>query len=78
MEHSSAKDLIKQIIQSAPGDPLYDAKVTVLGEYIEHHVKEEEDETFPKVRKSGLDVQALGEERAAGKDDRLAEMVGAE
>ncbi|MGM9482809.1 hemerythrin domain-containing protein [Roseateles sp. NT4] len=78
VEHASAKELIRQIIQSAPGDPLYDAKVKVLGEYIDHHVREEEDEMFPKVRKSGLDVRALGEEMAARKDDLLADMAGAE
>ncbi len=39
---------------------MYDAKVKVLGEYIEHHVKEEQDEMFPKVRNSKLDLEALG------------------
>ncbi len=48
VEHASAKDLIAQIKDMEPDDDLYDAKVTVLGEFIDHHVKEEEGEMFPK------------------------------
>jgi len=48
VEHASAKDLIAQIRSSDASDPLCNAKVKVLGEYIDHHVKEEQDELFPK------------------------------
>ncbi len=41
--------------------PLFDAKVHVLGEYIDHHVKEEENEFFPKLRKTPLDLDAMGD-----------------
>jgi hemerythrin superfamily protein len=75
VEHASAKDLIAQIGDMDPGDDLYDAKVKVLAEQIEHHVKEEEGEMFPKVRKSGVDLVALGEKMAARKDELLAVMV---
>ena len=74
VEHATAKELIAQIQGSTPDDPHYDAKVKVLGEYIEHHVKEEEGEIFPKVRKGGLDTAALGEELAARKEALMAEM----
>ena len=74
VEHACAKDLIAQIEQSAPTDPLYDAKVKVLGEYIDHHVQEEEGEVFPKIKKSDLDIDALGEEMALRKEELLAEM----
>jgi hemerythrin superfamily protein len=67
VEHASAKDLIAQIESSSPDEPLYDAKVTVLGEYIQHHVKEEEDEIFPKIRKTELDLAVLGSEMAERK-----------
>jgi hemerythrin superfamily protein len=59
VEHASAKDLIAQIERMNPGDDLFDAKVTVLGEYIRHHVKEEQNELFPKVRKTKLDLKDL-------------------
>ena len=72
VEHASAKDLIAQIQDMDPDDELYDAKVKVLGEQIEHHVEEEEKEMFPKVRKSGLDLAALGTEMMGRKDELAA------
>ncbi|USX23033.1 hemerythrin domain-containing protein [Oxalobacteraceae bacterium OTU3REALA1] len=69
VEHASAKDLIAQILEMEPGDDLYDAKVKVLSEYIEHHVEEEEKEMFPKARKAKLDMAALGEAIAARKEE---------
>jgi hemerythrin superfamily protein len=62
VEHASAKELISQLQSMQPRDELYDAKVTVLGEYVEHHVKEEEKEMFPKVRKARLDLELLAEQ----------------
>ena len=75
VEHASAKDLIAQIEAMQPDDDLYDAKVTVLGEYIDHHVKEEEGELFPKARSLGLDLQALGAQLQARKEELLAELA---
>lgn len=72
VEHASAKDLIAQVQEMEPGEDLYDAKVTVLGEYVEHHVEEEEEEMFPKVKKLKLDLVALGAEMAARRDELLA------
>ena len=74
VEHSTAKELIAQIQGSSPDDPHFDAKVKVLGEYIDHHVKEEEGEIFPKAKKGGLDTAALGAEIAARKEELMAEM----
>jgi hemerythrin superfamily protein len=62
VEHASAKELISQLQGMQPNDELYDAKVTVLGEYVEHHVKEEEKQLFPKVRKARLDLEHLAEQ----------------
>ena len=52
VEHAAAKDLIKQLQEMQPDDDLYDAKVKVLSEQIEHHVKEDEKEMFPKAKKA--------------------------
>jgi hemerythrin superfamily protein len=61
VEHASAKDLISQIEATSPSDEHYDALVTVLAEYVRHHIKEEEGEMFPKVRHSELDLVGIGE-----------------
>lgn len=74
VEHASAKALIAEIQGSQVGEPLFDAKVTVLGEYIDHHVQEEEKELFPECRASDMDLKALGEQLAA----RKAELMGAQ
>ena len=60
VEHAAAKDLIAQLEGMNPDDPLYSATFTVLGEYVLHHVKEEESEMFPQVRKAKLDLAELG------------------
>lgn len=78
VEHAAAKDLIAQLESMQPGDELYDAKVTVLGEYISHHVKEEQGEMFPKVKKTDLDLAALGEEMQQRKEELLGELEDSE
>lgn len=74
VEHATAKDLIAQLQSMDADDELYDARVTVLGEYIDHHVKEEQDEIFPACRKAKLDLQALGAQLEARKQDLLQTM----
>ena len=74
VEHASAKDLIAQLEAMEPGNDLYDARFTVLGEYIDHHVKEEQDEMFPKAKKAKLDLKALGEDLAQRKNELRAEL----
>lgn len=77
VEHATAKDLISQLQSMSAGDALYDAKVVVLGEYIDHHVEEEEGEMFPKTKEAKLDMEALGEEMAARKTTLLQELESA-
>ena len=72
VEHAGAKDLIAQIEEMDPEDDLYDAKVKVLGEQVEHHVGEEEGEMFGKAKKAKLDLAALGAEMAARKEELAA------
>ena len=73
VEHASAKQLIAEIQSMKAGDRLFDAKVTVLGEYIDHHVEEEENEMFPEGRESDLDLKALGAQLAARKAELMAQ-----
>ena len=59
VEHASCKELIHQIEAMSAEADLFDAKVKVLGEYIDHHVKEEEKELFPKTRRR-IDIKEVG------------------
>lgn len=72
VEHAGVKDLIAQIEGVEPGGEDYDAKVKVLSEYVKHHVKEEQNEMFPEVKASSLDLVELGAQMAARKADLLA------
>jgi len=76
VEHECAKDLIAQIQAMSADDGLYDAKVIVLGEYIDHHVKEEQDEIFPACRKAKMDLEGLGAELAERKSALMLELTG--
>lgn len=69
VEHASAKQLISELSSMQPGDELYDAKFTVLGEYVKHHIEEEEKEIFPKAKKTDLDLQAMAEEASERKQE---------
>jgi hemerythrin superfamily protein len=69
VEHAGAKDLIAQIEAMDQTDEMFDAKVKVLGEYIDHHVKEERNQIFPKARAArGLDLVAMREELQSRKE----------
>lgn len=72
VEHMGAKMLIAQIEAGAPDQPLYDAKIKVLGEQVRHHVEEEETELFPEVRATDLDLVALGAKLSARKAELMA------
>ena len=73
VEHAGAKDLISQLQAAQPEDELYDAKVTVLGEQIDHHVTEEEGSMFPKARGSGVDTIRLSAQMLLRKSELLAD-----
>ena len=76
VEHDGAKLLIAQIMAGEPSDEFYEAKVTVLQEQIEHHVEEEEkrmEGLFSQARKAGLDMDALGAQLAARKQELTSE-----
>jgi hemerythrin-like domain-containing protein len=78
VEHQSAKELISQIRGMMEPDEMFDAKVKVLGEYIDHHVKEEKNEIFPKARAARkLDLVAMRDELETRKEELMSEMTAA-
>jgi hemerythrin superfamily protein len=75
VEHQTAKELIAQIQGMGETDEMFDAKVKVLGEYIDHHVKEEKNAIFPKARAARkLDLVAMRDELEARKEELMSDM----
>lgn len=74
VEHASLKWLIAQIQKESPDSEMWAARVTVLREYVDHHVKEEEKSMFPKVRKTELDLDEMGEMMAQTKAQLMEKM----
>jgi hemerythrin superfamily protein len=76
VEHLGIKNLIDQLEGIEPDGDVYDAKVKVLSEYVEHHVEEEQSDMFPKAKKApSLDLVELGDRMAARKADLLSTRV---
>ena len=73
VEHQAAKDLIEKIQSMNSSDPMYDAMVSVLGEYVNHHIEEEQNEIFPKVEKAKMDLEELGSEIEERKEALMEE-----
>ena len=75
VEHSTVRQLIEKIEGMSPQDEKRSAHFTVLVEYVKHHVKEEEKEMFPKVKKlESLDLSALGRQMKERKAELMGEM----
>jgi hemerythrin superfamily protein len=74
VEHATVKHLISEIEEMDVGDELYDAKIRVLGEMVKHHIREEEEELFPELERSEIDLQAVGKQLGERKEALLAEM----
>ena len=76
VEHDGAKLLIAEIMAGEPSDEFYDAKVKVLGEYIKHHVKEEEQPggIFAQAKKGEEDLDEMGARLKARKEELMAKM----
>ncbi len=72
VEHDGAKTLVLDLKSAAPDEAYYTAKVTVLQEQIEHHVREEEkqrESIFAQARKADVDLDRLGEQLMARKQE---------
>ena len=75
VEHDSAKTLINELEAADPDEEFYDAKVKVLQELIEHHVKEEEkqrDNLFQQTRAADVDLEAMATQLAERKAELMA------
>ena len=67
VEHDGAKALIEQLERMTAKNEMFNAKFTVLSEYVNHHIKEEQSELFPKARSTDVDLVALGRRMTARK-----------
>jgi hypothetical protein len=79
VEHDGAKKLIAEIEAMQPSEDFYDAKVKVLGEYIKHHVKEEEQPggMFAQAKRGEDDLNAMGERLKQRKQELMSELGAA-
>jgi hemerythrin superfamily protein len=69
IEHAHVKELVAQLESATPGSDHFEARVKVLSEYVDHHVKEEESTLFAKARKAECDLNVLGEQLLARKEE---------
>ena len=76
VEHQAAKDLIEQIQAMASSDEMFEAKMSVLKEQIEHHVQEEEKTFFPQVQKTDMDLEGIGQQLMERKQELMGQMGG--
>lgn len=72
VEHATLRDLIAQVEGIEPDGEMFDAKIKVLAEYVTHHVKEEQNEMFPKAKETDLDMKALGDQLSERKAELMA------
>ena len=75
IEHATLKDLIAQVKDVEPDGEMFDAKIKVMSEYVKHHVKEEQNEIFPKAKATKLDMMELGAQLAARKEELMASLM---
>ena len=78
VEHEIAGQLIADLESMQAGDDFYDAKFIVLGEYIRHHIEEEQEKIFPRAKKSTMDLKAIGEDILHRRDELRTELGGPE
>lgn len=72
VEHETLKSLIAQVEGMEPDGEMFDAKIKVMHEYVKHHVKEEQNEIFPKAKSTDLDMMKLGAELSQRKEELIA------
>jgi hemerythrin superfamily protein len=73
-EHRGIEEAMDDLRAMDPSDEGYDDRVDVLRESVEHHAAEEEGSMFPMVLDSPLDIERLGEQMAARREELLAQV----
>lgn len=71
-QHGSQREFIAQILATSPEDELYDARVAVLGDYVERHVRQEREEVFNRALAARMDLQALARSITIRKEELRA------
>ncbi len=74
VEHETVDELIAKLQELEPDDARYAAYFMVLAAYVKHHIKEEEKELFPEVKKMALNLSQLGEDMLLRREELFAEM----
>jgi hemerythrin superfamily protein len=78
VEHGTARYLVQQLLQTNKDDTRFCAKVTVLREYVKHHMDEEEKQIFPKVKQAKLDLSVLGQQLVDRREELRGQLKTAE
>lgn len=71
-QHGSQREFVAQILATAAEDELYDARVAVLAEYVERHVRQEREQVFNRILASRLDLQSLARSLTVRKEELRA------
>jgi cytochrome P450 len=71
-QHGSQREFVAQILATSPQDELYDARVAVLAEYVERHVRQEREQVFNRILASRLDLQSLARSLTIRKEELRA------
>jgi len=72
VEHATLRALISEVRGAEPDGEMFDAKIKVMQEYVKHHVKEEQNEMFPKAKATDLDMMELGSKMSQRKQELIA------
>jgi len=68
-EHQTVKQLISELKGMDQADEEFESQFSQLMENVQHHVEEEESEMLPKVEKSELDLNSLGQQMSQRKQE---------
>jgi hemerythrin-like domain-containing protein len=75
VEHGAAKRLLEELKRMGPDDEKFSATFKVLGEYVKHHVQEEEHEIFPQLSRAKLDWQHLQEDMTQQRQELMQQFM---